>query len=52
MIKFGQAYSTYINFAVDNSNQKTTKTDNDAVDTEQGTPTKKGLNIDKGDEYR
>ena len=52
MIKFGQTYNLYANNAYINQNQKTRKTEEDAVDTPKETPTKTNFNTSKGDEYR
>ena len=51
MLKLGQGYG-FVNKHPFITNTKTVKTEEDAVDTPKGTPTKQELNIGKGDEYR
>ena len=52
MIKFGQAYNQFNNYTIGNKNSASNKTEEDAVDTPKGTPTKTELNIGRGEESR
>ena len=52
MIKFGQIYNQFNNYTIGNKNSASNKTEEDAVDTPKGTPTKTELNIGRGEESR
>lgn len=52
MIRFGQVYNQFNNQTIGNKNSASNKTEEDAVDTPKGTPTKTELNIGEGEESR